>query len=334
MMANSSAMVTDSFPQKQLGLALGTNMIVVGVGTILGTIVGGWLSELGWQWVFWFNVPIAVVGTLWAAFNLKELSTPVASKGHDVTGTLAYVVGITGLLVALSAGGIMGWTHPMVIAGAVAAVVAIPLFFVIEKKAKAPMMDFSLFKHRAFSIGNLSTLLNSMARNGVTFLLVFYFQGPLGYDAVTAGLLLAPIAIAMLVVSPFSGILADRFGSRAFGTVGLVLSTLGLIAMSFIGKDSAFWYVALAMVALGLGSGFFNSPNTRLIMTSVLPHQRGIASGMRGMFINSGGVVSITLVLAIVVSLIPHDEEKLDHGEPVAAREASASPETQAPAEA
>ncbi len=305
MIANSSAIVTDAFPKKQLGLALGTNMIVVAVGSILGTILGGWLTNFGWQWVFWFNIPIAVVGTVWAAINLREMSQLEGHQHFDFVGTLTYVAAVLGLLIALTVGGIEGWGSAVVIGGFIVAAIAFPVFIIAEMRTRQPMLDLKLFSHRPFALGNLSTIFNAAARQGVIFLFVFYFQGPKGYDPIKAGVLLAPIAASMLIVSPISGLLADRFGSRWLAFTGLVLTTIGLVGMAFIGLNTSYGYIAAMMSLIGAGSGFFNSPNTRLIMTSVRAGQRGVAAGVRSMLMNTGGVFSIALTLAIVVSAIP-----------------------------
>ena len=304
MIANASAIVTDAFPKTQLGLALGTNMIVFSVGSIIGTILGGWLTTLGWQWVFWFNVPFALLGTLWAVINLKELSQLDHSREHDVPGILVYMLAMTGLLVALTAGGIEGWSTPLVLPGILLALLGFPLFAWIESRSSAPMIDVTLFKRPPFSLGNLAVFLNSIARSGVTILFVFYYQGLKGLDALTAGLFLVPIAASMLVASPFSGLLADRYGSRLLSIIGLALNTAGLVMMALLDVNTTFPFILTAMIIMGFGGGLFNSPNTRMIMTSVPPHRRGIAAGTRSMLANSGGVVSIALVLALVSSHI------------------------------
>lgn len=305
MMANSSAIVTDAFPKRQLGLALGTNMIVAAVGSILGTILGGWLTTFGWQWVFWFNVPFSVVGTVWAWLYLREQVQLDRHQRFDIPGTLAYLVSITGLLVALTVGGIQGWTTPLVIGGFVVAIVVLPIFFVIEWRARQPMLDLTLFRDRLFAMGNLSAFLNSLARLAVTFLFVFYFQGPKQQDALTAGILLTPLAIGMLVTSPISGYLSDRHGSRLLASLGLVVSAIGLAGMALIQLDTPYWYIATVMLIMGGGSGLFNSPNTSAIMASVRPGQRGIAAGTRTMLMNTGGIFSIAFALAIVASTLP-----------------------------
>jgi MFS family permease len=106
------------------------------------------------------------------------------------------------------------------------------------------------------------------------------------------------------VVSPFSGLLADRYGSKALSAIGLALNTAGLAMMAFVRLDSPFGYVMAAMVVMGLGAGFFNSPNTRLIMTSVPANRRGVAAGTRSMLMNSGGVISTAVVLALISSQV------------------------------
>jgi len=138
MMANSSAIVTDAFPRKQLGLALGTNMIVAAVGTILGTILGGVLTTFGWQWVFWFNVPFSILGTIWAYLILREQAQLDRNPRFDIVGTLTYLVAITGLLIALTIGGIQGWGEPIVIGGFIAAVIFLPAFIFVA--ASGPLI--------------------------------------------------------------------------------------------------------------------------------------------------------------------------------------------------
>ncbi len=305
MMANSSAIVTDAFPRRQLGLALGTNMIVAAVGTILGTILGGWLTTFGWQWVFWFNVPLSLVGTIWAYLVLREQAVLDRNPRFDVPGTLTYLIGITGLLIALTIGGIQGWGEPQVIGGFVAAAIFLPLFLVAELRVRQPLLDLKLFRDRLFAMGNLSAFLNSLARMAVTFLFVFYFQGPEQKDALTAGILLTPLAVGMLILSPISGYLSDRYGSRMLASLGLVVSAIGLAGMAFIQIETPYWFIATMMLLVGGGSGLFNSPNTSAIMASVRPGQRGVAAGTRTMLMNTGGIFSIAFALAIVASTIP-----------------------------
>src|SRR3982751_4553462 len=150
LFANTGAIVTDAFPREQLGLAMGTNTMVAAVGLVIGPVLGGALVALSWHWVFWFNVPFALLGSLWAAAVLRELARPDVLRGYDLLGVITYVVGLTGLVLALSKGGLSGWSNALVIGGLIAACVLLPLFVWVEHRSDAPMLDLSLFRDRLF----------------------------------------------------------------------------------------------------------------------------------------------------------------------------------------
>jgi EmrB/QacA subfamily drug resistance transporter len=308
MVANSSAIVTDAFPKRQLGLALGINSMTVAVGTAVGPVLGGWLTSLGWQWVFWFNVPVSLIGTAWAMLVLREPSRSRRRQRIDWLGNGVFLVGLSGLLLFLSMGGIEGWTHPVVIGGVIAFVIALPLFLAVERRVAEPLLDLRLFHSRIFAIGNLSQLLNATSRMGLLFLLVFYFQGPQQRDAVTAGLLVTPIAVFMFLFAPISGWVSDRVGSRLPATAGLALTGGGLALMAAtLGTTTAYPVLAVSMSLVGIGAGIFTPPNASSIMAGVRPEQRGVASGVRMLTAFTGSMFSIAFVLAIVTSSLPRD---------------------------
>lgn len=305
MMANSSVIVTDAFSEKGLGQALGINQMVAAVGSIIGPVVGGILISISWEWVFWFNVPIGVVGTIWAALNLRELVDIEKGQRLDLWGNLTFLVGLTALLIALTMGGIEGWGTGLVVASFVVAAIALPAFFFVELRSRDPLIDLHMFKGRVFAFGNASAMLNALARMAVTFLFVFYFVGGKGFSHLQTGFLLIPLAVAMFVFAPISGRLADRLSARALSSVGLTITTVGLLGMLTIGIETPYWQIALWMAIVGAGSGIFNSPNTRAIMHSVPPEKRGIASGTRTLVTNLGGVFSIAFALVMVTSAMP-----------------------------
>src|SRR4051812_11447928 len=159
LMANSAALVTDAFPRRELGRALGINAMVVGAGLILGPILGGWLTGFGWPTVFWFNLPIGIIGTLAAATLLVEQGRHTERAGFDVAGSVLYLVGLSGLMTALAFGGIYGWTTWWISGGLLLFIVAAPLFLYVESHHPAPLLDLSLFRDRLFTMGNLTGLL-------------------------------------------------------------------------------------------------------------------------------------------------------------------------------
>jgi EmrB/QacA subfamily drug resistance transporter len=305
MMANSGVIVTDAFPRGQLGQALGVNQMVAAVGSILGPVVGGWLTTYSWQWVFWFNVPLGVLGTAWAAWNLRELVEVGKGQRLDLPGSASFLLGFTALLVGLTQGGIKGWGSGIVIASLLTAAVFIPAFVLVELRSGDPLLNLGMFRSRIFAFGNVSALLNSLARMAVTFLFVFYFIGAKGYDHLTTGFLLTPLAGAMFVFAPLAGRLADRLPARVVSSAGMLVTAGGLLGMTTIDVRTPYWEIALWMIVVGAGSGIFNSPNTRAIMGSVAPDRRGIAGGTRTLMVNVGAVLSIAFAIAMVTSAMP-----------------------------
>jgi EmrB/QacA subfamily drug resistance transporter len=305
LFANSAALVTDAFPHRQLGLAMGANTMVAAIGLVLGPVLGGALVEISWHWVFWFNVPLALAGAAWGAVILRELAKPDVVRGYDVLGSSAFVVGLTGLVLAISRGGLDGWHGPLVIGGFAAAVVLLPAFVLIERRSRAPMLDLSIFRNRLFAAASAAAFINGLARFALMFLFVFYFQGPEGDSPITAGIKLVPLALGMLVASPIAGAYADRHGSRALAAIGMLVTAAGLGAMTTLQVATPYWQAAVWLALVGAGSGMFNSPNTAAMMGVVPANRRGIAAGARTLLQNTGAVISIAFVLAVVTAAVP-----------------------------
>ena len=303
--ANGPALVTDAFPREQLGLAMGTNTMVAAIGLVIGPVLGGALVAISWHWVFWFNVPLALAGALWAALFLRELSRRDSVRGLDLAGTVTFVVGLTGLVYGVSRGGISGWHDSLVVGSLIAAAILLPVFVLIEHRGKAPMLDLSIFNNRLFAAATGAAFINGLSRFALMFIFVFYSQGAQGDDPVTAGIKLAPMALGMLVSSPLAGIWADRHGSRTLAALGMLVTALGLALMTTLQAGSAYWEGGLWLALVGIGSGMFNSPNTAAMMGTVPTERRGIAAGARTMLQNTGAVISIAFVLAIVTAAVP-----------------------------
>jgi EmrB/QacA subfamily drug resistance transporter len=307
LFANAAAIVTDAFPREQLGLAMGTNTMIAAVGLVIGPVLGGALVAIDWPWVFWFNVPLGIAGSVWAGLNLRELSGHETDRTLDVSGTITYVVGLTALVYAISRGGLSGWNDTLVIGGFAIAAVLLPLFVAIERRHRAPMLDLSIFRNRLFAAASGAAFINGLSRFALLFIFVFYYQGAQGDDPITAGIKLAPMALGMLVASPLAGIWADRRGSRTLAALGMVVTAAGLAAMTMLQPESSYWLGAVWLAVVGIGSGMFNSPNTAAMMGTVPVHRRGIAAGARVMLQNTGAVISIAFVMAIVTAAVPKD---------------------------
>jgi EmrB/QacA subfamily drug resistance transporter len=307
LFANASALVTDAFPREQLGVAMGTNTMVAAIGLVLGPVLGGALVAISWHWAFWFNVPLALAGSAWGWAILHELAKPDQVRGFDPLGTIAFVLGLTGLVLGISRGGLSGWSDPVVIGGLAVAVVLLPLFVLIEHRGRAPMLDLTIFKNRLFAAATAAAFINGLSRFALMFVFVFYFQGAQGDDPITAGVKLIPLALGMLIASPLAGAWADRRGSRTLSALGMVVTAAGLAGMTVLQPQSAYWISTVWLFVVGVGSGMFNSPNTAAMMGTVPANRRGIAAGARMMLQNTGAILSIAFVLAVITAAVPKD---------------------------
>jgi MFS family permease len=208
-------------------------------------------------------------------------------------------------LLAVSRGGLSGWNDAIVIGGFAVAALLLPLWVVIEGRGSAPMLDLSLFRDRMFAAASLATGLNGLVRFGLLFVFVLYYQGAQGDAPITAGLKLTPLAIGILVASPLAGRYADRHGSRGLAAAGSALAAAGLALMTLLEVHTAYWVSATTLAIVGIGIGAFMSPNTAAMMGSVPAHRRGVAAGARMVLQNTGSVLSIAFVLAVVTSGVP-----------------------------
>jgi MFS family permease len=315
LMANSAAILTDAFPANKRGMALGVNQIAGISGQFVGLLLGGLLAAIDWRLVFWVNVPIGLFGTVWAYKSLREIATTKRAK-IDWIGNIMFAVGLGALLVAITSGirpyggHSTGWTNPLIIAGLAGGIALLAVFCVFETKIAEPMFQMSLFKIRAFTAGNAASLLGSIARGGLQFMLVIWLAGiwlPLhGYDfTVTplwAGIYMLPLTAGFLIAGPISGTLSDRYGPRLFATSGLLLAALCFTGLMLLPVVFPYWVFALLIFGNGIGSGLFASPNTSAIMSAVPARHRGSASGMRSTFQNSGMALSIGIFFSLMIA--------------------------------
>ena len=315
LFANATAILTDAFPARERGMALGINNVAAVAGSFLGLVVGGVLSEIDWRLVFWVSVPIGVAGTIWSYLSLHE--TGVRRRGSlDIPGNLTFAVGLTAILVAITYGiqpygdHTMGWSNPWVVAGLVGGAALLAAFCWIESRAADPMFALSLFRIRPFWAGNVAGLLSSVARGGMQFMLIIWLQGiwlPLhGYSyestPLWAGIYLLPLTIGFLIAGPLAGVLSDRFGARLFATAGMLLVAATFVGFLAIPVNFPYWAFAGLLLVNGLASGLFAAPNVATIMNAVPADQRGVASGMRGTFFNSGSSLSIGVFFSLMIA--------------------------------
>ncbi|MFC4242279.1 MFS transporter [Gryllotalpicola reticulitermitis] len=321
--ANSQAILTDAFPRERRGFALGINQVAGLAGMFIGLTAGGLLAAWDWRSVFWVNVPVGIVGTFWAYFMLRDNGERHPGR-MDWWGNLTFATGLSAVLIAITfgmqpyGGHAMGWTNPWVLGGLIGGVLVLAVFVWVELTVHDPMFELRLFKIKAFAFGNVTRFGGSLAQGGLQFMLVIWLQGiwlPLhgfSYESTPlwAGILMLPLTCGFLIAGPISGALSDRFGARLFATGGMVVFGLSFVGLIFLPVDFSYWTFAALLALNGIGMGMYSAPNSAAIMSSVPARYRGVASGMRATFQNSGTSLSIgvffSLMVAGLAQSLPH----------------------------
>jgi MFS family permease len=337
LFANSSAILTDAFPQHQRGLALGVNSIAAIAGSFIGLVLGGVLAPINWRLVFVVSVPIGLLGTVWAYRSLRELGERRPGR-IDWWGNATFALGLVGVMVGITygiqpyGGHTMGWTAPLVLSSLLGGLLMLVVFCVIETRVADPMFHLELFRIRAFAAGNLAALLSAMGRGGLQFILIIWLQGiwlpEHGYafsqTPLWAGIYMLPLIAGFLVAGPASGYLSDHFGARPFATGGMLLAAVSFLLLIVLPVDFSYVWFALILALNGVGMGLFSSPNSAGVMNALPPSQRGAGAGMLATFMNSASVLSIgvffTLMIVGLSSGLPHTLQTglLAHGVPAA----------------
>ena len=314
LIANSSAILTDAFPEDERGMALGINQVAGISGTFIGLVLGGLLGPIQWRLIFLVSVPIGLIGTLWAYHSLREVPRRSTAR-IDWPGNVTFALGLVAIMVGITygiqpyGGHTMGWSSPTVIGLLVGGVLLLVAFCFVEIRSPDPMFQLSLFRIRAFSAGSVSTLLAAIGRGGLMFMLIIWLQGiwlPLhGYDfartPLWAGIAMLPLTAGFLIAGPLSGILSDRYGSRPFATGGMLAAAVSFALLEFLPVN--FNYLAFGALLLmnGLAMGVFAAPNRAGVMNSLPPKRRGVGSGMNSTFQNSGQVLSIGIFFTLMI---------------------------------
>ncbi len=323
LIANSTAILTDAFPEHQRGMAIGINQIAGISGSFIGLILGGLLGPIQWRLIFIISVPVGVFGSIWAYTKLREV--PIRGKHHvDWAGNVAFAVGLVALMVGITygiqpyGGHVMGWTSPLVLGSLALGVISLAIFSRVEIRSPDPMFRLSLFRIRAFTAGSISTLLAAIGRGGLMFTMVIWLQGiwlPLhGYNfaetPLWAGIALLPLTGGFLLAGPFCGFLSDRYGSRPFTVGGMIGATVSFFMLQFLPANFDYWQFGALLFLNGLAMGAFSAPNRVSVMNALPAEHRGVGSGMNSTFQNSGQVISIgiffTLMIIGLSGTLPH----------------------------
>ena len=305
LQANSVAIITAAADRRALGRAIGVQGAAQAVGLAVGPSVGGFLIvALGWRWVFYVAVPFGLLGTLLGLLVLPQTPRrPAAAVAErfDWAGALLFGPAVALALLALTFGDDWGWTSRPVLALLALVAALVLLFVAVERRSSAPLVDLAVFRERVFGAGILAGLLSYAVLFGCLFLVPFYLERVLGRDPSGTGLLLSPVPLALGVLAPFSGGIADRIGSRLPTVLGMLVAAAALAALALL-PTGALGAVLLVLAALGAGLGLFTPANNSAVMGSAPPDRLGVAGGVLNMTRSLGtslGVAATGAVLAL-----------------------------------
>jgi MFS family permease len=313
LFANSTAILTDAFPELERGKAMGINGIAAVSGSFLGLILGGVLAPIEWRLVFLVSVPFGVFGTIWAYLKLRDNGVRIPAK-IDWVGNTLFALGLISLLTGIVysllpyGGHPTGWTNPWVLAAIIGGIALLVLFGWVETKVAQPMFRLGLFRIRAFTAGNVAGLLGALGRGGLQLMLIIWLQGiwlpqhghSFAETPLWAGIAMIPLTIGFLVTGPLAGTLSDRYGSRLLATGGLVISGATFLLLELLPINFSYIWFALLVFMFAVGMGLFFAPNQAAVMNSLPPDQRGAGAGMLNTFQNSATVLSMGLFFTIV----------------------------------
>lgn len=294
--AIAPAMIAVCLPKEKRGWALGILMTVVSVAIAAGPILGGSITEyLGWQWVFFVNVPVGILAVVLATRYLP-CDTVIKTAGRfDTPGAVLILAALATFLFPLNQGLYRGWTSPVIAGSFGVSLLLFALFLVHERRCRNPLVDMDLFAAPRYLRGNIAGMLVILAFAGSEFLLPFYFEQVRGIPTEIVGLLLAVPAAALIVSGPAAGKLSDRYGSRGLMISAALLAAITMFLFSLFDSATGLVFMIGTLTLEGFAVGLFMPPNMSLILSSGRQMSEGIASGVMMTLRNVGAMLGIAI---------------------------------------
>ncbi len=296
------AILVSNFAPDERGRMLGLQLGGVGLGAIAGPALGGLIvGTIGWRMLFGVGVVLMlVIGIAGQRVLRKRPTRPEDVPQFDYLGALLFSAIFVAGLLTLTLAPRNGWNDPITLAGIVSCILLGWAFVGVERRHPHPMLDFSLFRNVAFSLGAIAAVALFTCMSSTRFLTPFYLQAIKGFDPTRVGMLMLPAAGVTAVVAPFAGRLADRFGVRLFANIGFGIAIIGLLIYGLVETTSPTWLIVVGLMTLALGMSFFGAPNSAAVLNSVEPESHGVASGFVNLCRNSGNVIGVAFGTALV----------------------------------
>ncbi|GAB6946814.1 MFS transporter [Vulcanisaeta sp. JCM 16161] len=271
----SAAIVSQVFPEGERGFALGINAMAVYLGLTSAPFFGGLITQfLGWRFVLVITTILTAIGLAISWLSMEGIELPKRAVKVDYLGALTFTISVLSIVMYLILSAISGWLYYLYLL--IIGTVSLVMFIMIERRVISPMLDLNLFtRNISFMAGNITALLNYISTYSIPFLFSLYLQVMLGYNPFIAGLILVSEPVFMAALSPISGKLSDRYGSREIAALGMGLIGAAFVMLLLLNIRYAI-YIAISLMVLGIGFGIFSAPNTNSVMGSVTPKHGGI----------------------------------------------------------
>jgi EmrB/QacA subfamily drug resistance transporter len=291
-----AAIVTEAFPAKERGRALGLIGTTVSLGVIIGPTIGGvMIKALSWHWIFFVNLPVGIIGTL-MAWRFVPNFKPLGRQRFDYWGAITLFTSLLALLLALTLGQQLGFGDRRIFLLLAVWLVFLIIFLIIEIRTAQPMIDLKIFQNILFRVNLITGFLTFVAIAGIFILLPFYLEDVLKYNTQQVGFMLAVIPVGLGTCAPIAGALSDRFGTRPISVLGLVILLVGYLALTGLSTETTTWGYVLRLLPIGIGMGIFQSPNNSAIMGTVPRERLGVASGLLSITRTLGQTVGIAIL--------------------------------------
>ena len=301
MLPATLSIITATFPPKERGTALGIWAGVSALALAIGPLVGGLISEhIGWNWIFYINVPVGFIGVAAAMLVIRESKDTSHEQRLDAPGLLTSGVAFFAFVFALIESSRFGWTSAMTLGLFALGVLGIAAFVAVESKQRLPMFDLALFRNATFVGANVVALLVTLAMFGVFFYISLYMQDIRHLSATRAGATFLPMTLLIIFLAPVAGRFSDRLGSRGLMTVGMGMTGLSLLGFAQLEPHSSFWAMLPALIVGGAGMALVMTPMTAAAMSAVPVDKAGVGSGMLNTFRQVGGALGIAVMGAIL----------------------------------
>jgi EmrB/QacA subfamily drug resistance transporter len=299
MFATSLALIAGAFHGKERGVAFGVFGGVIGGAVAVGPIVGGLItSGIGWEWIFFVNVPIGIAAVFLTLSQVSESRDPNA-RGVDWQGLVTFSGSLFLLVFALIEGNEKGWGSTRIVGFLIASLVLIVLFVIVERRQERPMLDLTLFQKPAFAGASIVAFAVSASMFSMFLYLTLYIQDVLGYGPLQAGLRFLPVTLLSFFVAPIAGRLSVRVPVRLLLGGGLLLVSGGLLAMSAVDASSGWTVLVPGFILAGAGVGLINPPLASTAVGVVHHSRSGMASGINNTFRQVGIATGIAGLGAI-----------------------------------